>query len=174
MKNTITTLSMFCFAMLISCCKDDTTTPNGDKPGTASYMEATINGEPWKACRRIGAVGEENLYAFYFPADGYLQMQCTDYCRKFQETSTSIFFETSSLYDTGYYPLSMFNRANFSLNAPSGCRYANVDSLNGWFYLKEINTEKKYMSGEFGFTGYCEANDSTITITEGRFNRIPY
>lgn len=169
MKNTITTLSLFCFTMLISCCKDDST-PNGNKPQTHSYMEATINGEPWKACRRIGAIGEENLYTFYFPADGYLLMQCTDYCK----TSTSIFFETSSLYDTGYYPLSVFNRANFSLNSSFGCTYAKIDSLNGWFHLKEINTEKKYMSGEFEFTGYCEANDSTITITEGRFNRIPY
>ncbi|MBX2985954.1 MAG: hypothetical protein KF882_08320 [Bacteroidia bacterium] len=177
MKNTITTLSLFCFAMLISCCKDDST-PNGNKPQTHSYMEATINGEPWKACRRIGAIGEENLTATYYQNDGYLQLNGVDWCKNFTEdVTTELFFEATSLvYDTGIYNLSLFNRALFSNISESSdkCNYTSVDTANGWLYIKEINTEKKYMSGEFEFTGYCEANDSTIHITNGKFNRISY
>ncbi|MCZ2130167.1 MAG: hypothetical protein LC109_07840 [Bacteroidia bacterium] len=173
MKNTITTLSMFCFAMLISCCKDDTT-PNGNKPGTASYMEATINGETWKACRTAGAVGQIQLGATYYPNDGYLQLYGVDYCRVYNNSvSTAIAFRLHSMYDIGYYLLSEKDFGSFKAFTSFG-NFQTNDTTTGWLRVTEINTKDKYISGEFEFSGYNGIHDSTISDIAGKFNRIPY
>jgi hypothetical protein len=174
MKNTITTLSMFCFAMLISCCKPDTTTPNGDKPSTASYMEASINGEPWKNCRKVGAVGPSSLEATYYKEDGYLQIYGEDGCQVYNPSvSTAIAFRLHSVYDTGYYLLSEKDHGSFQAFASFG-NFQTNDTITGWLRLTEINTKDKYISGEFEFSGYNGIHDSTISDIAGKFNRIPY
>jgi hypothetical protein len=176
MNKQVLTLAV-ALAALVSCCKDDTNTPNGNKPQTHSYMEATINGEPWKACRIVGAVGLINLKATYYQNDGYLQLIGTDYCKKFSNTRTTEFFFRGSgiVYDTGNYNLRYFDDVNFIYYAvDDNYIYELTDTLSGWLRISEINTQRRYMSGEFSFEAYCLKNDSTITITNGKFNRISY
>lgn len=97
-------------------------------------MEASINGKPWKACRQTGAVGQIHLKATYYPDNGYLQLQGVDFCKIYDQTSSTLFyFKINNIMDTGTYVLQEDDNHAPSIRCSETISYALQHSNKQYF-----------------------------------------